>query len=316
MLDKPRFDATIRNATPLDAVAFCVSEAARIYRESETIGGRKWAFSQLRRGWTANESLARTIPRKLSEVSRDAYSKEVATAVMRLANQVGTDALKSLAVCACLRLDEQDARAYKAEQADTIRKDQDTARNRREIIAVDLFVTIGEKLIDSRSYIDRMLGLCALTGRRTAEIGTSAVFEAKGSNLVLFTGQLKERTTTEKRVGSYEIPTLTDASRIVASMASVRKDKPELFGMHTEKFHNKCAKDMHTRAKVFAPVFADNSAKPKDLRSAWIKIVHLLFDDERTGKGLYYSRMLGHGDADLLTMQAYDDFIITDPDYI
>ncbi len=314
IVDKIRFDSDIRNATPLETVDICLREVDRIYRESETIGGRKRLFSTLRNGRDAVATKPLTPPRG-TDVSRVAYAQDVATAVVRLASQ-GTDpdVLRDMVVLAVVRLDAKDAVSYRAESRDAVVRDLDPTRGRRGIVGVDRFIDIGEGLLDGRSYLDQILGICALTGRRTYEVACTASFAVVGINSVLFTGQAKMRE--REGSGSYVIPTLTQANKVVRTLATIREDRPDLVDLTSEQFHARCAKDLHRRAGVFAPVFSDNVAKPKDLRPAWAEIVWLLIDERRTGKALYLSRLLGHGDQDLLTAQSYDDFVIVDPDYL
>ena len=314
IVEKLRFDADIRKTTPLEAVDVCLREVDRVYRESETVGGRKWVFSQLRRGRDpqATKSL---IPPRGTDVSRERYAQDVATSVVRLAGQGTTpEVLKDMVVLALVRLDSQDAQSYRVESRDAVVRDLDPTRGRRGIVSVDGFVDVATGLLDGRSYLDRILGICALTGRRTFEVACTATFAVEGRNSLVFTGQAKTR----GREGSesYVIPTLAPAAKIVATMATIREDKPDLVDLTSEGFHARCAKDLHKRAQVFAPVFTDGTAKPKDLRPAWAEIVWLLIDERRTGKALYLSRILGHGDQDLLTAQSYDDFTIQDPDYL
>lgn len=309
IVQKTEFDAAVRKGTVLEVVDLCAREVERIYRESETVGGRKWAFSQYRRGFASGKEL---IPPRGFGVERDRYAVDVATTVVRLGGKVDVDTLKSMVVAALMRLDACDNATYRIEQKDAVVKDQDAQRGRRAIVDVDRFVEIGESLLTGRSYLARILGLCALSGRRTVEIGTTAVFEWVGPNNVRFTGQAKARDRDDVR--PYVIPTLCDAGKLIDALATVRQDRPDLVD-DPALFHNRCAKDLHTRAKVFGEVFNDGTAKPKDLRPAWAEIVWLLFDERQTGKALFLSRVLGHGDQDLLTAQSYDDFVITDPNY-
>ena len=309
LVQKIEFDAAIRKATPLEAIGICSKEADRIYRESESVGGRKWAFSQYREGWKCPKT---AIPYWSEGATRAQYVKTLATYLVQQGSQFDFDILRTIVVLALMRIDANDRTQYKTEQKKAVTDDQDPTRNRRSILNVERFVSIGEELLDAHSYLARILGVCALTGRRTVEIGTTAVFEWVGPNHVRFTGQAKTRDRAD--VHPYVIPTLTDAGKIIDTLASIRQDKPELV-VHPELFHNRCVKDLHTRAKVFGEVFSDGQAKPKDLRPAWAEIVWLLFDERQTGKALFLSRMLGHGDQDLMTAQSYDDFLIRDPAY-
>lgn len=313
MLDKPRFDAAIAKASPLDAVDICLVEVARVYESSESIGGRKWAFSQLRAGRDAT-MVKSLIPPRGPNVDRQHYAQDVATSVVRLAS-VGTppEQIRDMVVLALLRLDARDSQTYRSETRDAVVRDLDPTRGRREIVDVDLFVQVGEQLLNGRSYLDRILGICALTGRRTYEVGCTATFETTGPNRVRFSGQAKTRD--REGVETYEIPTLGDAETIVRTLTTIRDDKPDLVGLSSSRFHNRAAKDLHRRSDAFSEVFSDRTAKPKDLRPAWAEIAWLLIDERRTGKALFLSRVLGHGDQDLTTAQSYDDFVVSDPDY-
>lgn len=311
LVQKVEFDALVRKASPLGACQVCADAVARIYRDSETIGGRKFAFSQLRAGW--RDHGGEYIPPRHPQSTREEYARDVGAAVMRLANKIDSATLKGMVVQSLVRLDPSDTTEYQRESNRAVVRDLDADQTRRAIIAVDEFVAIGESLLEGRSYLDRILGVCALTGRRTVEAGTSARFEKVGANRVFFTGQAKTRGLTN-RVEGYEIPTLTDADRIIHTIATIRDDKPDLV-TNPELFHNRCAKDLHKRAKVFAPCFSDQTAKPKDLRPAWAEISWLIHDERRSSKVLYMSRVLGHGEQDLATALAYDDFTITDPEY-
>lgn len=314
IVDKIRFDADIAKATPLQAVDLCLGEVARIYRESETIGGRKWTFSQLRKGRDM-KTVKALLPPRGTEVSREGYGRDVATAIVRLAGQgVSPDVLRDIVVLSLVRLDAKDSLAYRDESRDAVVKDLDPTRGRRGIMSVDGFIDIATGLLDGRSYLDRLLGICAVTGRRTFEAGCTAVFEVKGENTLLFTGQAKTRG--REKTDSFEIPTLASARKIVETLSTIREDRPDLTGLTSIEFHNRAGKDLHKRAQIFAPVLSPHTASPKDLRSVWGKLVWILFDEQRTGMNLYLSRVLGHSEDDLGTSMSYDDFVILDPDYL
>ena len=308
MIDKQTFDSDIEKASALDCVKICATVVNTVYRESETVGGRKWQFSQLRRGWTVH---GRDLIPPRGNMARDAYVNEIAATVIRLAKSTAPNVIKAVVVQAIVRLDGVDANAYRNESRDTVVRDLDPTRGRRGIVSVDGFISVGESLLEARSYFDRILGLCSVTGRRTVEIATTASFERIGPNRVLFTGQAKTR---GRESAGYEIPTLADSSRVIKALATIREDCPELV-IKPDIFHDRCSRELGRRARAFSQCFSNNSARPKDLRAAWAEIVWLLDDEHMTGKALYLSRVLGHGDNDLLTAQSYDDFTITDPAY-
>ena len=308
MIDKQAFDASIEKAAPLECVALCNNAVSAVYAGSESLGGRKWQFSKLRTGWT--DTGREHVPPRGS-LTRDAYTVEVGAAVIRLVKTVPARVVKAMVVQALVRLDSDDSQAYKSETRDAVVKDLDPTRGRRAILSVDGFISLGESLLTANSYYERILGLCALTGRRGIEIATSAIFERIDANSVLFTGQAKTR---GRPAAPYAIPTLTNSIRVIDALATIRDDCPELV-LKPELFHNRTSRELGRRSRVFSRCFSNNDARPKDLRAAYAEICWLVMDERETGKALYLSRVLGHGDNDLLTAQSYDDFTITDPAY-
>ena len=89
---------------------------------------------------------------------------------------------------------------------------------------IDAYLEKSVALLRSSSYLDLIIALSALTGRRTAEIATSAEFKCLDASTILFNGQLKVKGKLD--VGPYEIPTLHDAQDIVNHLAILRKAKP------------------------------------------------------------------------------------------
>lgn len=309
MIRKEEFDRAIQKATPIQAVDVAILEANHVYENSETTGGRKWAFSQYRRGYEIGKDL---VPMRASGLDRVAYGNVVKETIQRIGLRHSPERLKSMVVLALMRLDGEDGKTYRDESQEAVKRGMDVETGRREIISVDRFISIGEGFLDAGSYLSRILGLCAVTGRRTVEIACTARFEKVGSNEVRFYGQAKTRDRND--VGPYVIPTLVSADRVLECLATIRADKPDLVE-NPEIFHSRCAKELHVKARAFSECFNVGQAKPKDLRPTYAEIAWLLFDERRTGKPLYFSRILGHGSKDLYTALSYDDFVITDPNY-
>lgn len=308
MVRKAEFDRKIQRATPLQAVEIALQEIEHISEHSQSIGGKKWAFSMYRSGYEIGKDL---VPTRSNDLTPVEYGKLVSETLQRIETRQSSERLKSMVVLALMRLDPKDAKTYQLQMGRTVRDGMERT-GRREIVSVDRFIEIGEQLLDAGSYLGRILGICALTGRRTVEVACTAVFEKTGSNEVLFTGQAKARN--REDVAAYRIPTLTEADRVIETLRTIRKDKPEL-AEDPEIFHSRCAKDLHQRARVFTEVYNTGAAKPKDLRPTYAEIAWLLFDERKTGKPLYFSTILGHGSQDLMTALSYDDFIVTDPNY-
>lgn len=309
MVSKVEFDAMIAKSSIFDAVKCCNIESARIEKESNTLGGRKWAYSQYRRGYDMGKQ---HVVRWNIGVSRAEYVHEVLCTMTRIAQTTNPKIVKSALVLSLMRLAPSESSEYKIQQKDAIVRDLDATRGRRAIVNVDRYVEIAENMLTATSYIKRILGLCALTGRRTIEIGCTAVFEKIDSNHVRFTGQAKTRQRID--IGPYVIPTLCDSDTAIDVLQSIRDAQPDL-PANPDLFHNRCVNALNSAAKEMAECFSDNRAKSKDMRAAYAEIAWLLFDERRTGKALYFSRILGHGAQDIATAQSYDDFVIVDANY-
>ena len=301
---KVEFDSQIRKATPAEVREICLREVAYTYETSETNGGRKWAFSQLRHGYEAG--------RELLHLLTLYGNHDIVGTVQKVRNQFTEDQLKAFVVLVSLRLKPEDRVEYKAESNKTVSRDMVFTGNRRAILSVDRYMEIGQSLLTATSYLSRILALSALTGRRTFEIACTATFRKVDRNKLLFSGQAKTR---DREVDDYVIPCLCEADEAIKCLESIRRDKPELVE-HPELFHNRCAKDLHKKANpLFREVFSDGTAKPKDLRSAYATICFTVIDEEKTGKAFYLAQILGHDPSIPDTALAYDDFIISDPNF-
>ena len=89
----------------------------------------------------------------------------------------------------------------------------------------DAIVTRAVRLLESAEWSDKAAGLSVLTGRRSSEILSTAVFEKASQWSVWFTGALKRRG--EAVELTFEIPTLTTADRVIAGLADVRQQLPD-----------------------------------------------------------------------------------------
>jgi len=89
----------------------------------------------------------------------------------------------------------------------------------------DAIVAAAVRLLDSPEWANLAAGLAVLTGRRVAEVLSTAQFEKKTQWSVIFTGALKRRG--ESVTLSFEIPTLTTADRVIAAIDKLRFELPE-----------------------------------------------------------------------------------------
>lgn len=89
----------------------------------------------------------------------------------------------------------------------------------------DEIIATAVRLLESPEWADLAAALAVLTGRRVAEILSTAKFEKKSKWSVIFTGALKRRS--EPLALSFEIPTLTIADRVIKGLEKLRAELPE-----------------------------------------------------------------------------------------
>ncbi len=88
----------------------------------------------------------------------------------------------------------------------------------------DAIVARAVKLLGEPDWADVAAGLAVLTGRRSAELLSTARFEVKSKWSVTFTGAVKRR---GEQGLAFEIPTLTTAKRIVSAIEKLRRELPQ-----------------------------------------------------------------------------------------
>jgi len=189
-------------------------------------------------------------------------------------------------------------------------------KNLRAITDVSRYLAVSRELLSSTSsYLDWIIGLAALSGRRTAEIACSAFMERVSDHTVLFSGQLKLKA---RQLSSYTIPVLYDPKELIKVLAKLRLAKPELVGNRL-KFHDNASKNLNYKVKKYYAGCFDGDPKPKDLRSIYAELCFALFCEKggvrNIAKNQYFSLLLGHGENDLSTSDAYVDFYIDDPNF-
>lgn len=107
------------------------------------------------------------------------------------------------------------------------------------------------QLIGEQDWADIAAGLAVLTGRRSAELLSTAQFELKSKWSVTFTGAVKRRGETGL---SFEIPTLTTAKRVVDAIAKLRRELPEATNLPADQVNAKYGQAV---ARVCDQHFAD-----------------------------------------------------------
>jgi hypothetical protein len=206
-----------------------------------------------------------------------------------------------------LRLTDEQMVEFKKRKSLQVIEDMGDLRMVTEAL-IDAYLEKSVSLLRSSSYLDLIIGLSALTGRRTAETATSAEFKCLDASTILFNGQLKVKGKLD--VGPYEIPTLHDAQDLVNHLAILRKAKPHLVSQ-SKKFHDCCSKDINLRTKKHFENLFNYRFTPKDMRALYAEICFKFINEKpNISRPLYYSRVLGHSKDDVTTAQSYDDFRI------
>jgi hypothetical protein len=182
---------------------------------------------------------------------------------------------------------------------------------------IDGYITKSVELLTATSYIDNILGLAALTGRRIAEIGNCCHFELSDyeefiksyhifSDFIVFTdlygnkeievlyvdGLAKKETYMTDRETKKDgiIPVLYDATTILDAFNDLRKRKTF---RDNEHFHNAANKDLSIKAKKHYTEFLGHCSS-HDLRKAYARIcfdAYMNISDE-DAKQTFYSAIL------------------------
>ena len=97
-------------------------------------------------------------------------------------------------------------------------------RNLRPLKHHEKMIVKASELLEAPSLYDRILGISFLTGRRSAEIACTAVFQPLEKDFLLFEGQLKGKTRVKD---TYKIPVLGKPDAIVRATMHVREQRPQ-----------------------------------------------------------------------------------------
>mgnify|MGYP002777201699 FL=1 len=89
----------------------------------------------------------------------------------------------------------------------------------------DEIVAKAVRLLESPQWCDKAAGLSVLTGRRSSEILSTAIFKKVSQWSVSFTGALKRRG--EEVELTFEIPTLTTTDRVITALKEIRQQLPD-----------------------------------------------------------------------------------------
>ena len=187
--------------------------------------------------------------------------------------------------------------------------------NLRKIYDVEKYINVSIGLLDAISIYDRIIGLCALTGRRPAEIATSAILSPVDSNKrqAIFTGQLKVKDRID--VAPYKIPLLYDYEPIAKTLSSVREAKPQFIG-NPLLFNGVASSELSIRVKKHFAGLIEGTIKLKNLRAIYALLAFDLMKKQITNGYItvsmnsYFSKILGHSEDDVVTCGSYIDFCL------
>lgn len=119
------------------------------------------------------------------------------------------------------------------------RKQGNVAKRNEQVQFIDdpdAIVARAVKLLEEPDWADVAAGLAVLTGRRSAELLSTARFEVKSKWSVTFTGAVKRRG--EKGL-AFEIPTLTTAKRVVNAIEKLRRELPQAVNLPASEVNAK-----------------------------------------------------------------------------
>lgn len=187
-------------------------------------------------------------------------------------------------------------------------------KNLRKIYDIQKFIDTGVNLLSAISVYDRILGLCALTGRRPAEIGCTAILKpTEDKRLALFEGQLKVKDRDD--IQPYIIPLLSDYKVINNTLLSIREQKPQFIDKPL-LFNGIASKELGIRAKKHFKDIVEGDIQVKNLRAIYATIAYDHYCKSSSvgyitvSMNSYFSKILGHGENDVVTCGSYIDFCL------
>ena len=308
------YNAVSACKTDEQLTAICSSEKQYINQNYSSLASQKDSFTKYRNGikdfYLKPKHADYNV---LFEAVIDLYKKKDTNKMLHIAtkHKVSLSALKkAFTVYATVRkyLKLEDSETADLNRIYNIQVREDMTKLKK-IKDVDGYIAKARALLDDRSYIVRILALAALTGRRVAELGTSASFQliAGTDNKILFDGQLK---TKGRDCPAYKIPVLANPADLVQTLQALRTKKPQ-FVNDPLKFHDASSKHLSLRVKLCFSEFVEGDITPKDLRSIYATICCKLFknNDRKTAQS-YYAEILGHSESDHATCNSYFDYCI------
>lgn len=187
-------------------------------------------------------------------------------------------------------------------------------KNLRKIYDVQKFIDTGVNLLNAISIYDRILGLCALTGRRSAEIGCTAVLkQTENSKLASFKGQLKAKY--RDSIKPYVIPLLSNYKAINNALQSIREQKPQFMNKPL-LFNGVASKELGIRVRRHFKDIIEGDIQVKNLRAVYATIAYENYCKPSSAGYItvsmnsYFCKILGHEENDVVTCGSYIDFCL------
>jgi len=178
----------------------------------------------------------------------------------------------------------------------------------------EAFIQTALDLLASDRYLEKGMGLMALTGRRPAEIFFSASFSLPKKKLpfpaLIFSGQLKTRHAPGTSFEPYPIPVLAEPKKIIQALDRLRslKSFPSPDAVNTTTSPQLPKYVSHAFGSL------DQPWKPGHLRSAYAAICCHRFKPINMTEDIFIAEILGHkllpGATALSVGQSYKDFYV------
>lgn len=226
----------------------------------------------------------------------------------KISKKFGSDSpINEISVCV-FRLMSEETFNMKAAYTDSV---NEIMTDRESIQDIDGLVNMYLKCLHSGSYIDKIVGLCGVTGRRLSEIGSTATFTKVDGETVNFIGQLKGR---HLEKDNYNIPVLVDPDLIIATLVQLRAVQPDLID-NPDLCKKRTSSKVNIKCKKLLATYLKNPSS-KDLRKAYCAIIYSMYHANRkTSELVVFSRLCGHGERDTVTARTYMKYIVDDNSY-
>ena len=231
-------------------------------------------------------------------------------------------------------------------------KDIQVAKKQDNILDIDHdeLIIRACQLCSAQGYLKITLGLILLTGRRPVEVLKQGKFyysheiekaisevdvredkintpqeievlisKMGDTDYLLFSGQAKTRNSDKMAKQPFPIPILADPEQIMESIHRLRDLKPEFKSLTNDEVHSRANKELNGKTsgakhpKIYGDLIANEKCSCKGLRAAYAQICFELYGKpNRTGQGIYFSRILGHSENSTSTASHYVDFNLDD----